>query len=66
MCDFGDPLLYTNKEKRGVFSYCAILDNEKVFDLLKLNLPYGEDKVYLNEKDIYGKTARDYIDMRNW
>ena len=66
MCDFGDPLLYTNKEKRGVFSYTAIIDNEKVFDLLKSNLPFTEDRAYLNEKDIYGKNAKDYIDLRNW
>lgn len=66
MCDFGDPFLYTNAEKRGVFSYAAILENEKVFDLLRSNLPFREDKVYLNQKDIYGKTARDYIDMKNW
>ena len=48
MCDLGDPFLYMNKEKRGVFSYTAIIDNEKVFDLLKSNLPFTEDRAYLN------------------
>jgi hypothetical protein len=27
MCDFGDPLLYLNSEKRTVFSYTALLGN---------------------------------------
>lgn len=55
-------MLYINKENRGVFSYAAILDNEKVYELLKSNFQDSDDdKTYLNQRDIYGKTAKDYI-----
>ena len=58
--------MYTNKEKRGVFSYAALIENKEVFELLKDNLPHGEESAYLHEKDVYGKTGKDYIQMRNW
>ena len=66
MCEFGDNLKYLNKEKRNVFSYATLLDNDKVYELLLGNLSYNEDKFYLYSKDIYGKTAKDYIDLKGW
>lgn len=66
MCDFGDPMLYVNTEKRTVLSYAALLGNLEVFELLRDNLPHAEDNSYLYEKDIYGKTGKDYIQINNW
>jgi ankyrin repeat protein len=66
MCEFGDNFYYTNQEKRNVFSYAALLDNDKVYELLLGNLAFNDDKFYLYSRDIYGKTAKDYIDMKGW
>ncbi len=49
-----------------MFSYAALIENKEVFELLKDNLPHGEESAYLHEKDVYGKTGKDYIQMRNW
>lgn len=49
-----------------MFSYAALLDNDKVYELLLGNLPYNDDKFYLYSRDIYGKTAKDYIDIKGW
>ena len=49
-----------------MISYTALLGNEKVFNLLLQNLTFNKKNVYLYEKDIYGKTAMDYIQLRGW
>lgn len=58
-------MVYVNAEERGVFSYAAVTNQRQAFELFRDNLDYSEGD-YLTRKDIYGKSAKEYLAIRGW